>query len=181
MPFDVLDSAAYLSLSHPARSLLLELLRQYDGLNNGGLTLTSKRLRERGWTSNDVIARARDDLLRVGLLFQTVQGRRPSWASWFALTFVSLDRLNGFDPGVERAFERGAYRKFGLSTATMQNASRPPRDGAESVQCAPSGGAGSCPTTPPDGARSANFGCPPTPPDGNHIENHLGAAGRLTA
>lgn len=168
LPFDVLDSAAFLSLSHPARSLLLELLRQVNGQNNGALLLTQKVLKPRGWTSVDTIQRARDDLLRVGLLHQTVQGRKPSWASWYALTFLALDRLEGFDPGAAAAFERGAYRRYGQADP-LKNASGPPPDGVERPKTAPSGGVGERATTPPDGAQRGQIGPSTTPPDGIHI------------
>lgn len=181
LPWDVIDSAAYRSLSHPARSLLIDLLRQFRGSNNGQLLLTTKVLAPLGWRSVDVVLRARDDLVRVGLLHLTVQGRKPSWASWYALTFLHLDQSEGYDPAAARTFRRGAYRDFVATAATMQNAVRPTPDGAESGKRAPRDGVGEASTAPPDGAHSTSFQPPPTPSDGAHLAKPSPLARRLSA
>ncbi|WP_175776624.1 hypothetical protein [Burkholderia anthina] len=72
IPWTVLDSNAYQSLSHPARSLLLEIARQYHGDDNGRMIATLAHLKPRGWTSNDTIQRAKQELLDAGLIFETV-------------------------------------------------------------------------------------------------------------
>ena len=43
------------------------------------------------------------------LVFQAVQGHRPSKASWFALTWHTLDRMAGYDAGADKTFRRSAY------------------------------------------------------------------------
>jgi hypothetical protein len=55
LPFVVLDSRAYLSLSHPAKALLLEIARQYVRDNNGRLLASRVFLAKRGWKSADTI------------------------------------------------------------------------------------------------------------------------------
>lgn len=110
LPFDVLDSPAYLSLPHAAKSLLLEVARQYKGNNNGRLLLSSRYLKSRGWRSSDVISRNKRELLNANLIFETVMGHRPNKASWYALTWLTLDRIDGFDHGVTDGFRRGSYR-----------------------------------------------------------------------
>lgn len=110
LPFSVLDSPAYQSLSHPARSLLMEAARQYGGSNNGQLLLSRRHLAARGWRSADVITRAKQELIDAGFLFETVKGYRPAKASWHAVTWLLLDPHPDYDPGVAAAFRRGAYR-----------------------------------------------------------------------
>ena len=110
IPYQVLDSEAYLNLSHPARSLLLEIALQFVRNNNGGLLCSRAKLLARGWTSNDVLTRAKRELLDAGLIFETVKGHRPNRASWYALTWYDLDKLPGYDVGVERGFQRSAYK-----------------------------------------------------------------------
>ena len=110
LPFDVLDSQAYLSLPHAAKSLLLEVARQYKGDNNGRLLLSSRHLRSRGWRSSDVISRNKRELLDAKLIYETVMGHRPNKASWFALTWLTLDRIAGYDHGAVEGFRRGSYR-----------------------------------------------------------------------
>lgn len=110
IPWAVLDSPAYATLSHPARSLLLELARQYTGNNNGRLLASAAYLSTRGWKSSDVIARAKLALTDAGFIHQTVQGHRPNKASWYALTWQTLDRHSGFDQGAYELFRRGSFR-----------------------------------------------------------------------
>lgn len=110
LPFDVLDSAAFTSLPHAARSLLIEVARQYKGDNNGRLLMSSKYLRPRGWKSADVISRNKRELLNANLIYETVMGHRPNRASWYALTWMTLDRIDGYDHGAYEGFRRGAYR-----------------------------------------------------------------------
>jgi hypothetical protein len=111
MPWAVLDSAAWQGLSHPARSLLLELARQYVRNNNGRLLASRAFLAARGWKSADVIDRAKKELLAAELIFETVKGHRPNKAGWYAVAWQSLDPHPGYDPGAAATFERGAYRR----------------------------------------------------------------------
>lgn len=109
MPFSVLDSPAYARLGHPARALLLEFARQYVGSNNGRLLASAAYLAKRGWKSSDVIDRAKRALIEAGLIYQTVQGHRPNKASWYALTWRTLDRHPGYDAGAFESFRRSPF------------------------------------------------------------------------
>lgn len=114
LPWTVIDSPAWLDLSHPARSLLVDVIRQYNGHNNGRLLTSSAHLARRGWKSNDVITRAKRELIEAGFIFETVMGHRPNKASWYALTWHTLDRLPGYDVGALELFRRGAFRPVPL-------------------------------------------------------------------
>lgn len=111
IPHTVLESATFMSLSHPAKALLLEFALQFHGDDNGRLLCSAKHLRKRGWKSSDVINRAKQELLSAGFIHETVKGHRPNKASWYAVTWQTLDRLQGYDQGTAQTFERGAYRK----------------------------------------------------------------------
>jgi hypothetical protein len=113
LPWSVLDSAAYQGLSHPAKALLLEVARQYHSDDNGRMLLSSRHLAPRGWRSPEVITRAKRELLEAGLIFETVKGARPNKASWYAVTWQTLDRHPGYEAGAEAAFVRGAYKNIG--------------------------------------------------------------------
>ncbi|KWT83879.1 hypothetical protein APY03_4434 [Variovorax sp. WDL1] len=63
-----------------------------------------------GWTSNDMLTKCTRELVAAKLLHQTVVGHRPNKAAWFAVTWLGLDRLNGFDHGAAESFVRGAYK-----------------------------------------------------------------------
>lgn len=110
IPHQVLESNSYLNLSHPARSLLLEIAAQYVGSNNGSLLCSRGKLLARGWGSNDVLTRAKRELIAAGFIFETVKGQRPNRASWYALTWYGLDKHSDYDAGVVGGFQRSAYK-----------------------------------------------------------------------
>ncbi len=110
IPWSVLDSPAYQGLSMHARALLLEIARQLRGDNNGSLLCSRAYLATRGWRSNSMAVKARNELIAAKLLHQTVKGHRPNRASWFAVTWQGLDKLDGFDEGAAETFGRSAYK-----------------------------------------------------------------------
>ena len=161
LPWSVLDSAAYISLSYPAKALMLEVARQYVRDNNGRLLVSMNRLRPRGWNSADVLTRAKRELIDAGLIFETCKGQRPNKASWYALTWFSLDQHEGFDAGAAKAFERGTYLK---NTPLI-----PPR-GIEKAAIAPGGGIEEPAPIPSAGAMREVSDPLPIPSPGNHLE-----------
>lgn len=114
LPWTVLDCPAYAALSHPAKALLFEVARQFVRDNNGRLLASRAYLAKRGWNSPDVISRAKRDLLEAGFIHETVKGHRPNKASWYAVTWRTLDRLPGYDAGAAETFVRGAYQNASL-------------------------------------------------------------------
>jgi hypothetical protein len=143
LPWSVLDSPAFLGLSHPAKALLLELCRQYVSGRNGTLLLSIRYLRERGWKSADVINRAKTELLASGLIFETYKGHRPNKASWYALTWYSLEPNARFDPGAIETFSRGSYLSRSGDSLLETRASRKlssPSPGLGGACIAPSNG-----------------------------------------
>lgn len=180
LPWAVLDSAAYQRLSHPARTLLLEIARQYVRDNNGGLLCSMDYLRLRGWKSADVVQRAKDSLIEAGFIFETVKGARPNRASWYAVTWAALDRLGGFDPGAIEAFRRSAYRdgealsvkptRQELYDKWNKNASLIPSPGIDKPPIVPSPGIESTPVVPSPGTIEAKVRPLSIPSHGNHLE-----------
>lgn len=166
LPWSVLDCPAYARLSHPAKALLLEVARQFVRDNNGRLLASQRHLESRGWKSWDVITRAKKELIESGFIFETVKGHRPNKASWYAVTWRSLDRIPGFDHGAEQLFKRGAY----MQNMPMKNAKLTPSPGAERPLIAPSPGADKSPTAPSPGAIRAVLTPPPAPSGGDHLE-----------
>ena len=166
LPWSVLDSAAYARLSMHARALLLEVARQFVRDNNGRLLLSRAYLEPRGWKSVDMLTKAKRELLEGGFIFQTVMGHRPNKASWYAVTWQTLDKLPGYDAGAEKCFERGAYRKG----QPLKNASLRPPHGTERAPIAPPHGTETLPTVPPHGAIRVVLGVRSVPPHGHHLE-----------
>lgn len=165
LPWSVMDCAAYAGLSHPAKALLYELARQFVRDNNGRMLLSGAYLAKRGWKSADVITRAKRELLAAGFIFETVKGQRPNRASWYAVTWRTLNKLPGYDTGAELTFQRGAYQK----SAPLKK-SLTPSNGVESSAIAPPHGVERKPSTPPHGAIKATSGHFSTPSHGNHLE-----------
>lgn len=161
LPWSVLDCQAYQTLSHPAKALLFEFARQFTRDNNGRLLASRTYLSKRGWASSDVITRAKAELITAGFLHETVKGHRPHKASWYAVTWRTLDRIPGYDVGAAETFERGAYRK---------NAPLRPSGGTEGASIAPPHGTERKRTVPPHGAIRPTFAPSPVPSPGNHLE-----------
>ena len=172
LPWSVLDCPAFARLSHPARALLMEFARQFVRDNNGRLLASGAYLAGRGWKSADVITRAKRELLEAGFIHETVKGHRPNRASWYAITWQSLDRLPGYDPGAAESFQRGAYRQG----PGIKNAPLTPSDGVESPAIAPSHGVGRAAPTPSHGAIRPVSGARSTPSHGNHLEKPSASA-----
>lgn len=191
LPWSVIDSQAYRALSYPAKALLIELARQYVRDNNGRLLASSAYLAKRGWHSRDVITRAKGELIEAKLIYQTVQGHRPNKASWYAMTWYTLDRLSGYDAGAVEGFRRGMYQKATLPTpkptrealygkwradgAEGQKKSKTaeelrPAHGLGTPVIVPPHGLETAPPRPPHGTVRTLLPIFPRPPHGNHLE-----------
>jgi hypothetical protein len=150
LPWRVLDSPAYTTLSLPAKVLLIELARQIGPGRNGRLLLSMNYLRSRGFTSSDVVNRAKQQLIASGLVVEMVKGHRPNKASWYAVTWYSLaenDPKRPYDTGMDRVFRRGMYAQ-----AAVVNRSLNPHGGAERAPVAPPHGQHGVEHAPADGA-----------------------------
>lgn len=161
LPWSVMDSPAYAALSHPARSLLMEIARQYVRDNNGRLLASRAYLAKRGWNSAAVIDRAKHELLAAGFIHETVKGHRPNKASWYGITWYSLDKLSGYDIGAAETFVRGAYR---------QNATLSPSRGTGMPSIGPSGGTDKRLSVPSRGSMNAVFSASSVPSGGHHLD-----------
>lgn len=109
VPHIVLNSAAYMTLSGSAVKLLYDIAMQYNLSNNGALLASMRYMSERrGWTSSDMLNKARKELIDHELISLTVQGRLPNKASWYGLTWLALDIVKGLEISIQ-SWPRGAY------------------------------------------------------------------------
>jgi hypothetical protein len=86
----LLTSPAYLSLSCPARALLIEVTRLYKGGNNGLLGLSVRRASERCNIARGTAQRAFAELQERGFIEMVTKGafnRKSPHASEWRLTF----------------------------------------------------------------------------------------------
>ena len=167
IPWAVIDSSAYAALSHPARSLLLAIARQYCQNNNGRLLTSFKCLSKQGWKSSDVISRAKIELINGGFIYETVKGHRPNKASWYAITWQDLDKIPGYDYGAFEGWKnaRSAYKNNVVKITPLI-----PPQGPESSRIAPSDRLEVNHTSLPGSATKTKLDNTPTPSDGNHLE-----------
>lgn len=110
LPYAVLTSRAYLSLSPHAVKLLIDLGVQYNGRNNGDLGVAWRLMSLRGWRSEETLAKAKRELLHTQLIVETRKGWRPNRASLYALTFFALDYCDGKLDIASAGFPYGAWK-----------------------------------------------------------------------
>lgn len=94
LPHGLQDHENFVRLSAPALKLLLNVVRQYNGRNNGDLCVTLKVMAKQGWTSNETLHTALECLLHYGMLSITRKGNLNR-CSLYAITWRKIDRCNG--------------------------------------------------------------------------------------
>ena len=105
----VFDSPEFTKLSPHACKLLLELISQYRGDNNGDLTVAWSVLSKRGWRSRTTLWRCKAELIDAGFVYVTRRGHMPSTCELLALTWFALDLSPKFDPEAVHCFQPKAY------------------------------------------------------------------------
>jgi hypothetical protein len=155
LPTVVIESPGFRAASYTARALLIDIAAQYSGHNNGKLTACRKYLSARGWNSNDVIVRARRELIDCGLILETRKGARPNRAAWYALTWVAIDAIDGMDidPKLHRT---GGYMH--PEAKVMNGTTLGPAGGVVVGRIGPGGGPGTAAAGPSGGAMPAPSG-----------------------
>jgi hypothetical protein len=93
LPHIALRSEQWAALPPFAVKLLVDLLAQYDGNNNGDLTAAWTVMRTRRWRSQDSLHKALRELESRGWIQRTRQGGRHVATLW-ALTMYALDDDN---------------------------------------------------------------------------------------
>jgi hypothetical protein len=91
LPKGVLHSSEYQQLPSSAKVLLLDLVSQYTGKNNGRLTPAWSALKEKGWASNNTVLSAKKALLTTSFAVMTRKGHPPRTCEWIAFTWWRLD------------------------------------------------------------------------------------------
>lgn len=94
IPHRVMEAPCYKALSHPAVRVLIELIKQYNGGNNGDLTGAWGVLGKRGLRSRSTINEALKELEAHGLIRKTRQGGKNK-CNLYALTWNAIDDCGG--------------------------------------------------------------------------------------
>ena len=99
-------------LSASGYKLLIDLFEQYNGNNNGDLTLAWSVMKKKGWKSKETLNNTRKELINQGFIELTRQGTlRPHSCSLYAVTWRGIDECNGkleLNPTVKGS---GTWRK----------------------------------------------------------------------
>ncbi|MGV7079257.1 ArsR family transcriptional regulator [Testudinibacter sp. P80/BLE/0925] len=90
---DVINSPEFNALSGNSAKLLTKLLGQFNGYNNGDLTLLQNKAAELYGMSNATAKKAIDELLDSGFIITTRQGGKNR-CSLYALTFIAVNECD---------------------------------------------------------------------------------------
>ncbi|MAT50941.1 MAG: hypothetical protein CMK32_07140 [Porticoccaceae bacterium] len=94
LPHHIIDSPNYIKLTYKAKSLLVDIVRDYNRRNNGDLAVTFLMMQSRGWKSDETLSDAREELIHFGFLKKARQGGRNQ-CNLYALTFFPVDDCGG--------------------------------------------------------------------------------------
>lgn len=117
LPHAVLRSASYIGCTPLARALLVELIDQHNGKNNGHLHLSAAYLAGRGFRSKAMIDKGRKELIERNLIVLTKQGGLPTrkagvmkfeGASLYALTWLHISNYVGLEVS-PKSYHPGAW------------------------------------------------------------------------
>ena len=90
----ILESSEYARLSAKGVKLLIDVMAQYNGRNNGDLCITMTVMTKRGWRSSSTLHNAKDELIRWGWIEVTRQGGRHK-CSLYSVTMYTIDECGG--------------------------------------------------------------------------------------
>ena len=94
VPHIVLESENWAQCSGMAVKLLMDLLSQFKGGNNGDLCAALTVMGKKGWTRGQTISIAVRELIHYGLIEMTRQGGLHR-ASLYAVTWLAIDFCKG--------------------------------------------------------------------------------------
>lgn len=91
IPKDLFTMSEFQKLPSSAKALMLDLIGQYTGKNNGRLTPAFDVMQRSGWVSKGTLQRAKEALLEAPFVVLTRQGHPPRTVDWLAFTWWKLD------------------------------------------------------------------------------------------
>lgn len=94
LPVDLIRSQSFSRLSPYAVKLLMDLIAQWNGYNNGDLCATWTLMKQRGWRSKETLNKALKELTARDFIVLTRQGGRHK-ASLYGFTCINIDECGG--------------------------------------------------------------------------------------
>ena len=114
LPHTVMDSADFRELSGGALKVLMGLLRQYRGGNNGDLSASFGQAQGWGVNSSSTLAAALKELQDSGLIIRTREGRFTKPGGCCALYALSWQPIDECEGKIEVAATSTPPRKFSM-------------------------------------------------------------------
>lgn len=93
IPHAVLNHPDFIKLNHFSIHLLLELMLQFNGNNNGDLSCSPGLLKARGFSAGS-LNKAKNELLEMNFIQITRQGGRNK-CSLYGVTWLPIDSCGG--------------------------------------------------------------------------------------
>jgi hypothetical protein len=124
IPQCVVDSPAYRDLTVTARAVLIEIVRRFNGYNNGGIVVSQRQIAEGLKTSNfRKIVAAVDELMTHGLIGVPVESLwKERKAREYRLTFVSTSDSGSLSRATNDYDHWRPTGKFGADKASAEPA-----------------------------------------------------------
>ena len=94
LPHVVLNSSDYIGLSYKSKSLIVDLVYQYNGRNNGDLTAALGYMQSRGWKRSATLNDAVKELMQANLIIRTREGRFQNPHSRCALYAITWQPIH---------------------------------------------------------------------------------------
>lgn len=94
IPKPIMNSIGYSKLSPQSVKLMLDLLIQYNGENNGDLCAPFSLMKKKNWKSKGTLNRAIKELLNSDFIEVSRMGGRNK-CSLYAFTFIAVDECKG--------------------------------------------------------------------------------------
>lgn len=164
LPHAVMDSTAFMGASYSARSLLLELVRQHTGGNNGHFQLATGWLRRRAWKSSDMVQRAKVEVITRQLAIKTRLGGLNAGPDLWAVTWLPISDYAGLTEVSAMTYHPGAWHFLNPPVPIPK---RDERTAGRNSAVPPAGTAERL-TVPPAGAKTALSEASTVPPAGNN-------------
>jgi len=93
--YAIFDNPDYIALPHSARALLWDLSRQYNGKNNGDLSLAPNVMKKWGWGKSTIL-RQKKCLIKHGWIFITGhKTARNGYVLFYGLTWLDINECDG--------------------------------------------------------------------------------------
>ncbi|MCC2615918.1 hypothetical protein LJ739_06665 [Aestuariibacter halophilus] len=91
----IYDHPDYINLQPVQKALLWDLCRQYNGHNNGDLSLAPKIMKQWGWTKSTILRNAPALLHNDWIFVSGHKKARNGFTYLYALTWLPVDECNG--------------------------------------------------------------------------------------